>query len=284
MEPWPIPLKDLLHRIEAKTVKTASCWLWQGRCVGTTPMIYVGRKHMAIRRLLWELDHGRIPPGFQASTSCAILHCIRRDHIALKTAREMRIRTGRRLKGQVPQGLASSHTLGPEATQRMWDLWAEGKTYAEIGRQFGVSKGAVQERLLAAGKLPSRVEGKWIDRHRVAHGERNGSAKLTESEVLAIAALRESSLSIPEIITETKIHISQTRVAAILRGGTWGWLTGIPKNSVRSHAVKGERNGRAILTQATVLQAVDLAQRGEKPSAIGATLGIRPALIRALSS
>jgi hypothetical protein len=28
--PLPLPLKELLRRIEAKTVKTESCWLWQG--------------------------------------------------------------------------------------------------------------------------------------------------------------------------------------------------------------------------------------------------------------
>jgi hypothetical protein len=283
----PVPMKEILRRIEAKTAKTASCWLWQGGCAGgvtpvTTIRTEAGTKQIAVRRLLWEHNHGPIPPGFLASTSCMISHCVKPEHIAVMPIRQLRIRTNRRRRGQVPKGMTSNYKLGPEATQAMWDRWAEGKTLQEIAQEFGVGISSVGKRLKRAGKLPSkqpdgtwidqnrirRGTRKWIDKHRIARGERNSNARLTQSQVLAIAALRDSDLTINEIIAQVGVHVSVPRISYIMRGRHWGWLTGIPKGTPwrqeqSSPGPQGHRNTNTKLTVEQVLSIAKLGKSGQ---------------------
>jgi hypothetical protein len=186
------PEKRLEVIIREHCDRTVSCWLWRrALSTGVPTMLWHGRQQ-GVRRLLWEAEHGPIPKGMFASTSCGIERCVRREHIRLKTKRELVARASAQRKGHRPPGFGPSK-LPPEASQEMLDLWAQGWTQTAIGEKFGVCQHSVYVRLRELGKPPAVRNGTWIDRTRLRVGAKGSKArrKLSDADIAAVMALKE---------------------------------------------------------------------------------------------
>lgn len=132
--------KPIATRLFAKTIKTETCWLWQG---SKGPMghgqIYLGPendKRLAFaHRVSWELHYGKIPSGLFVLHKCDVPNCIRPDHLFLGTkadnSKDM-VSKGRQKRGeQLPQ------------TKLTADIVRQIKTSTEsclsIAKTFGIS-------------------------------------------------------------------------------------------------------------------------------------------------
>ena len=97
-----------------------------------------------------------------------------------------------------------------------------GKTFQyELARKYGVTLvtiGAIQ-----SGKRYHLLTGAKRTRNPV-RGERQHASKLTEEQVLSIAAA-DSDLSSQEL--GEKFGVNASTIRMIRKGKTWGWLTGI---------------------------------------------------------
>lgn len=83
------------ERFDAMVERTEGCWYWRG-CI-ERPYGYnqggYGRCPPSIgdryaHRAAWKLAHGPIPKGLEVSHSCDVRHCVRPDHLSLKTHAE----------------------------------------------------------------------------------------------------------------------------------------------------------------------------------------------------
>ena len=85
-------MSDLLERVRAQLIEVGDCLEWQGPmhkgrrnksqpviCVHIPSKGYTGK--LPVRRLLWEADHGPIPPGRIVYCKCGNDRCV--GHIAL---------------------------------------------------------------------------------------------------------------------------------------------------------------------------------------------------------
>ena len=89
------------------------------------------------------------------------------------------------------------------------DLYAQGRTLAEIGAEFGVSLQTVSNRLEAAG-APRRPTG------RSRRGERHPNAKLTAAQVREI--VRRSRQGAQHRALAKEYGVSESHVSNILAG------------------------------------------------------------------
>ncbi len=85
--------------------------------------------------------------------------------------------------------------------------------------------GCVHPGHLRWGDLSDNYEDS-VEHGTAAKGQRHGLAKLTESDVLQIMALK-GTMSQPEIAARYGVHF--TCVGNIHQGRTWSWLTGVAK-------------------------------------------------------
>lgn len=85
----------LLSRIMARVVKTATCWLWQGRTdrsgYGRIHVMRLGRQAQ-VHRVVYELLAGPIPPGMEIdhvrANGCTHRNCVNPAHLEAVTPTE----------------------------------------------------------------------------------------------------------------------------------------------------------------------------------------------------
>lgn len=80
---------DIIERLNSKTDKTETCWLWQGaRSSFGYGNFSVHGKTVGPHRAAWEIVNGDIPEGLFIDHLCHVKHCIRPDHLRLATRKE----------------------------------------------------------------------------------------------------------------------------------------------------------------------------------------------------
>lgn len=115
-----------------------------------------------------------------------------------------------------------------------------------------------------------------VIRQRQAREERQGSAKLTVSQVAAIRRRAMSGEFYPSIARDYGINKKTVRDIAIGEG----WRTVGGPLQPRYRGTAGERNGRAKLDGATVLKIREERASGARVATLAARHGITPAGIR----
>jgi hypothetical protein len=68
----------LLDKIRHKCIEDGDCLIWQGAYTSTggRPRIYIGRKWLALRNLLWVEKNGQPKKGHRIGVSCGTDGCI----------------------------------------------------------------------------------------------------------------------------------------------------------------------------------------------------------------
>jgi hypothetical protein len=81
--------QDIIERLNAKTNKTETCWLWQGAISNFGYGNFsVHGKTVGPHRVAWEIVNGDIPPGLFIDHLCHTKHCVRPTHLRLATRKE----------------------------------------------------------------------------------------------------------------------------------------------------------------------------------------------------
>lgn len=177
--------RPLAERFWARVIKTRTCWLWTGalnkpKGYGVIGIPEDGKTHnVYVHRLSWELHHGLILPGFDVCHRCDISLCVRPTHLFLGT-RQMNMADAK-AKGRIRSG--------PE-----WQEFC--RTIAARGAQHG-----------------SRTHPE-----RWPRGERIGTAKLTEVDVMLIRTMR---YRFPPEEIGAFFRISPKTVHKIWHGDRW---------------------------------------------------------------
>jgi uncharacterized protein YerC len=273
-KPLPLPLKELLQRIEAKTEKTETCWLWQGRCSGTTPILYVDGIPIAPRRILLIESGIEIPEGCRVwpkNEACKQLICIRPEHMHVA-------------KGVWPssvQKFRNPRQYSAELIHQACELYYSGKTQRQVAEITGVEYSMVSRivRGLRHGdvtKLPRSPGKVFVSRMRTANsGEKSHLSKITEEKALKILELAADGKS-PQAIGEA-VGCSIRIVWHVLNGDAWRWLTKMdvpvsehidPKTRDGRFRPIGENHHRSSLTVEKVQAIVSLWNAGQSGTII----------------
>lgn len=95
-----------IETLKARTIEEGDCWLWQGYIQNGTPQVIHYRKDKkgmySVRRLLRELQIGKVMPDGHYGNTCGNPKCVSPDHTLWKTTKShMRDMANRRTHGPV---------------------------------------------------------------------------------------------------------------------------------------------------------------------------------------
>ena len=65
-------------------VTETGCWLWLGETQDDFGRICIGGEEFCADKLIWEIDHGRIPEGQRLLHTCNVRCCVNPHHLLLK--------------------------------------------------------------------------------------------------------------------------------------------------------------------------------------------------------
>jgi len=70
-----------LNELQARTVQSGECWIWQGAFAGDYPCIRRGGVLYKVHRLTWELTYGMSLGDSDALHKCSNKACINPKHV-----------------------------------------------------------------------------------------------------------------------------------------------------------------------------------------------------------
>ncbi len=226
------PRRPIAERFFDKVEKGDGCWIWLGQLAAGGPMIWLDTQTTgSARRVSWELHFGEVPKRRTVVAGCGILRCVAPHHIALAIAPCMQ---GVPLAERFWAKVNKNGPLPPTQPElgNCW-LWT-GKIEKRFGYgQFGNTSSHRVAWELAFGTVPEglqvlhkcdvpgccRFDHLWLGDHddnmadmvakgRQARGERSGRAKLTESQIIQIRALRKEGAKLKDLGRQFGVHFS----------------------------------------------------------------------------
>lgn len=79
----------LAEKINARTNKTPTCWLWMGyKQTSGYGMLCVNKVSKVAHRIAYELAYGSIPEGMSIDHICHVKHCVRPEHLRVVTPKQ----------------------------------------------------------------------------------------------------------------------------------------------------------------------------------------------------
>jgi hypothetical protein len=212
----PLLLKELLRRIETKTVKTASCWLWTGSVCTGAPVLWVQHegksRRLSVRRVLWLSRYGPVPKAHQIAPRCRVERCVFWEHFKSVFCAEVA------WKGRRPR-TCFQPTIAREVVREAVRLYRDGLTAKAIAARLGLKERTVH--LYTLGRTRRRDSGMarlpknyWKVRGRSA---RLGGTKLTWQELLVVRGLYVAGFSVERIAAN--FGVSSGHVWSLLKYG-----------------------------------------------------------------
>lgn len=213
-------LSNLEIRISARVVQAANgCLEWRGtRNTKGYGQLRVGGKLTLVHRVTWEIHNGPIPDGLCVLHKCDNRVCVNHDHLFLGThednVRDMCAK-GRQARGE-------THSQAKLTEQDVLAIRADPRPPRKIAEQYGVSSWTITA--IQFGREWRHIGGELRSNLGKNHGNRlfgadNYSAKLTQSNVLAIRADPRKQIEIAR-----HYGISPRQVGRIKRRKSWGHL------------------------------------------------------------
>ena len=126
---------------EVHPVLKTACMLWNGnRHVSGYGLFWInGRSRMA-HRLCWEAQNGPIPDGLFVLHRCDNRPCVNLDHLFLGTKADNSADMVAKHRQNPPRGERDAKAkVTAEDVREIRRLRDTGKTFVELGRQFGLA-------------------------------------------------------------------------------------------------------------------------------------------------
>ena len=169
----------LAERIEHHSIPVTECgcWIWIGaNNIRRYGSLKFEGKNIKAHRASWLAYRGEIPNDLHVLHTCDIPECVNPDHLFLGTARDNMQDKENKKRGNHATGLRNARYTHPERTSRGDNHYA--RRFPELKR-----------------------------------GERNGRAKLTQQDALAIRASTQSHAALGRLygVTKTTIRGIKTR-------------------------------------------------------------------------
>lgn len=73
-------LTPILHRIRRHIHKHGDCWIWTAACTDGRGVIRIAGHLERVHRILWQLQHGALPPGLELWHVCPQPGCVNPAH------------------------------------------------------------------------------------------------------------------------------------------------------------------------------------------------------------
>ena len=197
------PLQDrLLERIR---VDAAGCFLWQGSLVnGYGNIWYNGRSDRA-HRLSYETFRGPVPPGLCVCHDCDVRACINPAHLFLGTKLDNAwdaVAKGRFRHSEAHR----SAKLTAEQVVAIVARYNAGEGAADLSAEYGISRKSLMA--ILHGRHWQRVfKPAAVVRNTGSPGEKHPSARLSESDVIAIRAQRAAGRTHQSIADEYGVSV-----------------------------------------------------------------------------
>lgn len=210
--------RSLDERLWAGVTKGEGCWLWKG-VIGRRSggRIKFKGRYRSVGQVVWEATYGPVPPGMLICHKCDNPPCMRPDHLFLGTHADNQADMAR--KGRAARGERNARAKLTEASVRAIRKRAfSGESQVSLAMEYGLSTPGICS--VIHGKAWKHVDAPTIPvgTYRV-QGERVGSARLTESDVMEIrrrVASGESQSSLAKAL-----DIGTTTVHFIVHRKTW---------------------------------------------------------------
>jgi hypothetical protein len=217
------------------------CWPWLGTQAtrGGYGRFQIGRRLLVASRVAFLLQHGIDEPDLFVCHTCDNPPCCNGAHLFLGTPAENTAdaKSKQRLRGGVgerhgsrtqPDSRARGERVGgarltADAVAEIRRLYADGLTQAAIGARFGVTRECIGRITRAERWKHLGGESLSDPQRRVIKGERQGSAKLTEGQVLEIRSLYASHLYTYQKLAE-RYGVSPAAVRFIVTRRTWAHI------------------------------------------------------------
>ncbi len=135
-----IPLKEKFWRYANKKSKD-ECWIWSGHLRGKG-YGHINHKHknLSAHRVSWTIHNESIPEGKLILHKCDNPACVNPNHLYIGTYGDNNMDRENRNPGT--SGVPS--TIGPEATQKIIDLYSSGKyRQTELSMIYNLSRAQI---------------------------------------------------------------------------------------------------------------------------------------------
>lgn len=136
----------VIDRIMRKTIKTDTCWLWQGSKgkMGHGQIICDRNVHerrfiQMTHRLMWEHVNGPVPEGMCVLHRCDVPNCVNPDHLFIGTKADNS--ADMVAKGRSKRGEDLPQTKLTEDQVRI--IRESDEPQSKIAKRFGISQGRV---------------------------------------------------------------------------------------------------------------------------------------------
>lgn len=138
----------LAARLEARTRKTATCWLWIGSTTRGYGTISVHNRPAYVHRVAYAVHRGPIPAGAYVLHDCDVPHCWHPDHLFLGSHEENMADMLRKGGGSPPPThYGEAHpqaTLTDEQVAAIRSRWARGGVrQRELAAAFHVAQSTI---------------------------------------------------------------------------------------------------------------------------------------------
>ena len=223
-------------RLLACVHKTPACWEWTGFMQATKPgVMMVDGRNVAVHVLAYRLWVGPAPKGMPIERTCGNLRCVRPDHLRLCD-------TAGRLWSRIQRGDDCWLWQGPRQNHGYGTLRHEGRDQLAHRVVWELTNGPIPDGLhvlhrcdIPACCNPAHL---WLGTHqenmadmiakgrqgstnhpeRMARGERNNKAKLTERAVLDIRARYQTGMA--GVLAE-EYGVTKTLICMVVNRKIW---------------------------------------------------------------
>lgn len=219
---------------QRRAVVDDGCWLWRGarskagygQAENVVPGIPRGRIYA--HQLAYLLFRGNIPADIFVCHHCDNPPCVNPAHLWLGSNAQNLL--DKDAKGRTPKG--DDHVISILTSDAVRDIRLSNETSGALAQKYGVSVGAVTNARRGATWASVAVSPVLVGR---ARGERIACGKLTESDVIAIRASRESSYVLAE-----RYGVAPTNVWSARVGRTWKHVAAAPAPRQRNRTKKAQ--------------------------------------------
>jgi hypothetical protein len=146
-----------LKLFESRTIKTPTCWFWNGTVVDGYGRLALKGSPVRAHRLAWALFKGSVPDPLIVCHKCDVCHCVNPEHLFLGTNAD---NTQDMLsKGRHKAVAGESHYNSKLSDQDISDIrWVVslGVTQKDVSDFWGTTKGNVSE--IINGRSRTRLE------------------------------------------------------------------------------------------------------------------------------